>query len=83
MKAASIILISLGITINFFSLLIGFYYASLYWTPVLDIIGCVMGVITLVSIGNNTKNTAIGILCTVFTSILGGIFYLCWNPDEE
>lgn len=81
MKTASIVLTSIGIALNFLWLTGSFY--SSYWTPILNIIGCTIGVITLVSLGNNTKNTAIGILCAIFTSILGGIFYLCWNPYKE
>ena len=72
MKVASIIFTVLGIIANF-------YYSNV----ILGIIGLIIGIIAIISLCEGKKNIAIGIFDVLFTGLLGGIFYLCWDPNKE
>lgn len=69
MKIAAIIFIALGMFVNF------------AYSIVLGVIGLIIGIIALISLATDHRNVAIGILALIFTGLLGGIFYLCWNPE--
>lgn len=71
MKTASRIFIILGMVLNF----------SINW--ILGVIGAAIGIIALVSLAKGQKSIAFGIVTILFCSVLGGIFYLCWKPDEK
>ncbi len=53
--------------------------------PILSLIMCFITIIIATSAINsldiNGKSVAIGVLDLLFVSIIGGIYYLCWNPN--
>ena len=68
MKTASFIFILIGMVTNFFTMGC--------WA----IIGVVVGLLAMTFLAEDNKNTAVGVLTLIFTSLLGGIFFLAWNP---
>ena len=49
----------------------------------LSIVGVIVGISILSSLNYNEKSVALGVLGIIFLSVLGGIFYLMWNPGEK
>lgn len=74
MKVAALIFTIFGMIVEI--------YVLLYTNWVLGVIGLVVGAIMIASLCANKKNTAVGILGILFTGILGGVLYLCWNPED-
>ncbi len=73
MKTASLVFTILG--------MIGELYICTYTNWALGAAGLVVGAFMISSLCTNKKNISIGILGIIFTGILGGIFYLCWDPE--
>ena len=48
---------------------------------VIGFIGLVVYLSALKSIRNNDKRIALGVFLIIFCGIIGGIFYLIWEPD--
>lgn len=71
MKVASIIFVVLGMILNFF-----------YSVP-MGVIGVIIGIIMICTLAADKKSVLLGVLGIIFTGLLGGIFYLCWNPGNE
>lgn len=70
MKVAAIIFMVLGILANFaYSILLG-------------VIGAIVGIIAIITLANDKKSVAVGVLSLLFTGLIGGILYLCWNPER-
>lgn len=68
MRTASFIFILIGMVTNFFTMGC--------WA----VIGVVVGLIAMICLSEDNKNIAVGILTLIFTSLLGGIFFLAWTP---
>lgn len=73
MKIASIILTIAGMFLNF-------YVIGPSW---LSYVGLVIGIYMLITLFSDRKKTWLGVLGLIFTGLLGGIFYLCWQPENE
>lgn len=71
MKVASIIFIVIGMVINFL-----YSYA-------MGAVGVAVGIWMLATLNSNKKSIAAGVCGILFTGLLGGIFYLCWNPEVK
>lgn len=70
MKVAAIIFMVLGILANFaYSILLG-------------VIGAIVGIIAIITLANDKKSVAVGVLSLLLTGLIGGILYLCWNPEK-
>lgn len=70
MKVAAIIFMVLGILANFaYSILLG-------------VIGAIVGIIAIITLANDKKSVAVGVLSLLLTGLIGGILYLCWNPEN-
>ena len=70
MKVAAIIFMVLGILANFiYSILLG-------------VIGAIVGIIAIITLANDKKSVAVGVLSLLLTGFIGGILYLCWNPEN-
>ena len=72
MKTASIVFTIIGMVVNF-----------LTGAWIFAIAGVVIGAFMLNSLNNNKKQLWLGILGIFFTGLLGGIFYLCWEPEKK
>ena len=70
MKVATIIFTALGIVINF-----------LYVNWILGLIGIGVGIWMITTLVSDKKQTAAGVCGILFTGIIAGILYLCWNPE--
>ena len=49
----------------------------------ISIVGIIVGIKIISSLDSNDKQTYLGILGIIFLSLLGGIFYLIWNPGVK
>lgn len=49
---------------------------------ILGVLGIVFGVWMIVDLCSGTKHIAVGILGLLFTGLIGGILYLCWDGTK-
>lgn len=87
MKAASIVFVILGMILSIsleILLIVDSMSAKLTGFIILSIIlmllTFVFGIAALVTMASDNKSIFVGIMCILFLSLLGGIFYLCWSP---
>jgi hypothetical protein len=45
--------------------------------------GVIVFTFSIISLKNNEKRIAFGVLTMIFCSLVGGIFYLVWNPNYD
>lgn len=45
--------------------------------------GVIVFTFSIISLKNNKKRIAYGVLTIIFCSLVGGIFYLVWNPNYD
>lgn len=69
MRNASIIFTVLGMVVNFLI------------SPIFGAIGVAAGVWALYTLSQNKKSIACGVVAILFTGLLGGVFYLLWQPE--
>lgn len=79
MKVASAIFTGLGLAINS---QFAFNFANPPLTRYLMIVGIIFCISGIIAIANNYKAKWLGIFLTIFGSLLGGICYLCWDPEK-
>lgn len=70
MPLAVTIFVILGVIVDFF---------VAWW---LGAIGLVVGAIMLATLLSGRKSIVVGVLDILFTGLLGGILYLCWQPEN-
>lgn len=78
MKAAATVLTIIGMVVTAITL-----PYNVGWGVLLLILDIVVGILSLVTLGTNHKSVFIGIMNLLFCGLLGGIFYLCWNPESN
>lgn len=71
MKTASFIFILIGMVTNFFTM------------GTWAVIGVVVGLLEMTFLADDNKSIAVGVLTCIFTSLLGGIFFLAWTPTAN
>lgn len=84
MKGTSICFNIAGIIYN--SILCFYYFAQglLYFIiACFFAVGVIMCIVSIVKLAINEKDVSTGVCDLIFGSFVGGILYLCWNPDED
>jgi hypothetical protein len=74
----------MGIAALIFTILgmIASVYTFIWVNWVLGAIGIAIGIWMIIGLCLGKKNIAAGILGILFTGIIGGILYLCWDGDK-
>ena len=71
MKTATIVFTIIGIIFNF-----------LFVNWICGIIGIAIGIWMLIGLIDNKKSIAAGVCGIIFTGIIAGILYLCWDDNN-
>ena len=77
----------LCIVVRIISMIIILFFWRKITIPILLLIMCFVGIAIAVSaissIDTNEKSVGMGVADLLFSSLVGGILYLCWNPEKS
>lgn len=83
MKKATIVFLVLGMVITTASGIFTMKPESMV-TNIISIALClVFGGLALTSVFKGNKNIFFGIMALLFSGLIGGILYLCWDPAKH
>lgn len=83
MKKATIVFLVLGMVVTTVSGLLSMK-ADTTITTIISIVLCLLfGGLALSSVFKGKKNIFFGIMALLFSGLIGGILYLCWDPRKH
>lgn len=90
MKKCAIIFIIIGFIITSIIHLSNIFYylnasnnTKAFYSTILLFLGIMIFILALTTLARNKRSIIVGLSSIVFCGFLGGILYLCWNPEKE
>ena len=83
MKKATIIFLILGMVITTVSNILSISPETIIACIITIAFSLVFGGLALLSVFKGKKNIFFGIMALLFSGLIGGILYLCWNPNKH